>query len=186
MTSRGLDARSKALEGAFFARQDRALIEALREKQVARDLEAVTGIHDAEALALLIREGIRVETLVALLLVPVVAIAWADGRVTALEQNKLHAELQRIGIRPSSPAGEILESWLATPPPPGLMQAWCDYVEELERTTSTEAFAELADRIARLCREEADSDGGVLRVGRRVSKAEAAILDRVERALALV
>ena len=183
---KGLDARAAALEGAFFARQDQALLDALRTRARERDLARVTGIEDAGLLALLVAEGIQVETLVALLLVPMIEIAWADDRVTALESNTLHAELGDVGIRPASPAGEILEKWLAERPASQLMDAWERYVSELERTMSAEGFAELGDRITRMCRAEADSDGGVLRIGRRISPEEKAVIARVEGALALL
>ncbi len=182
----GIEERERALEGAFFARQDQELIEGLRKHRVGEELGRATGIVDAEALALLVDEGIRVETLVALLLAPLVETAWADARVTKLEQNTFHAELEKIGIRPSSAAGRILERWLAKGPPKGLMAAWLGYVEDLERSLSTEAFAQLGDHVYRLCRSEADSDGGVLRIGRRTSAREADILATVERAFALI
>mgnify|MGYP001819764492 CR=1 FL=1 len=182
----GLAERAAALEGAFFARQDAELIEALRKHAIEEDLARATGIEDARLLELLTAEGIRVETLVALLLVPIVEIAWADHRVTTLERNTLHAELGAIGIRPTSPAGAIVERWIERGPPAGLMDAWERYVEELERTMSTDGFAELGDRITRMCRAEADSDGGVLRIGRRTSPEEKAVVARVEGALAML
>lgn len=182
----GLEERERALEGAFFARQDQELIAGLRRDKDARNLRRATGIEDADRLALLLGEGIRVETLVALILAPLVAIAWADGRVTALERNTLHAELREIGIRTASAAGSILERWLETGPPDGLMEAWLDYVGDLEANLDTEVFAELGDQVVRKCRSEADSDGGVFRVGRRTSPDEAAILDSVESAFALI
>jgi len=184
--SKGLEARAHALEGVFFAKQDQELLEGLRQKRQGEDLARATGIDDADTIALLIGAGIRVETLVALLLAPMVEIAWADGLVTPLERNTFHADLANAGIRPSSPAGRILERWLEQGPPDGLMDAWSRYVEALSGTMDTAAFAQLGDTVVRLCRSEADADGGVLRIGRRVSAAEAAILEAVEAAFDLV
>ena len=184
--SKGFGVRRRALEGAFFARQDQELIEGLRTKWRGDNLRQATGIEGADALALLMDEGIGTRTLVALLLAPVVEIAWADDRVTTLEKNTFHARLQEVGIQPSSPAGQILERWLEVGPPEGLMDVWLSYVAELERTMSAEAFAALGDQVDRMCRSEADSDGGVLRIGRRTSPQEKAILKSVQRALALI
>ena len=49
-----------------------------------------------------------------------------------------------------------------------------------------EVFAQIGDQLVRKCRSEADSDGGVFRVGRRISPEESAILDSVETAFALI
>jgi hypothetical protein len=183
---KGLEGRARALEGAFFARQEQELIDGLRSQRDKEDLERATGIHDPKLLDLAAGEGIRVDTLVALLLAPMVEIAWADGRVTTLERHTFHEELRGLGIRPDGPAGQILERWLEVGPPEGLMEAWFAYVAELGRTMETGVFGQLGDHIVRLCRSEADSDGGVLRIGRRPSRAEAAIIEQVESAFGLV
>ena len=182
----GLEERRRALDAAFFAERDAEQIEALRARRSVDALERATGIDDPDLLRLLMDEGLRPETLVALLLAPLVEIAWADGWVSALERNTFRAELGRIGIRPSSPAGCIMRRWLEEGPPKGLMEAWRAYVESLEETIDTEAYAGLGDHILRLCRSEADSDGGVLRIGRHTSPREARILREVESTLALI
>ncbi|MDJ0867452.1 MAG: hypothetical protein QNK03_15180 [Myxococcota bacterium] len=183
--SKGLEQRARALEGEFFARQEEHLIEELRERARRERLDRASGIHDAEQLDFLLHQGIRPETLVALLLAPLVRIAWANGYVTAIERNALHAELRAIGIRPESPAGALLERWLERSPPAGLTDAWRACVAGLREQLEPERFAEVAAQVAGLCRAVADSDGGVLRVGRRISEAETGVIEEVERELGL-
>ena len=181
----GLEERGRALEGAFFGKEDARAIAALRARAAEERLGRLTGIADPAILHWLHEQGVALETLVAFALAPMVAIAWADGDASTLERQQIHAELRSFGIQPGSPNAELLERWLEAPPDPALMDAWHAYAEALVWSLDPDMLANLADEIVRRCQHVAEIDGGVLRIGRHVSPAERKVLARVEAVFAL-
>jgi hypothetical protein len=177
-----MERRGKALEAAFFQKEDARAIEGLRRHSLEDRLGRVTGIQDSAALEFLVRQGIREETLPALLLVPLVVVAWADERTTALERLEIHAQARSLGIEPDSEAHRLLEIWLKQQPEPALLEAWERYAEALAAALDAEQREELRDEVLRHAREVAAADGGVLRLGRRISGAERKMLERLGRA----
>ena len=81
-----LGERGKALEDEFFRKENERLIAKLRElkaKEATREeLSRISGITNTAILDRLIQPGIHAETLVALSIVPLAEVAWADGRST--------------------------------------------------------------------------------------------------------
>ncbi|MBN1588662.1 MAG: hypothetical protein JW888_04030, partial [Pirellulales bacterium] len=75
--------RRRELEDKFFHERDQALLQALREeresKERKRALSEASGITDEDLLRQLDALDVRSETLVALSLIPMIAVAWADG-----------------------------------------------------------------------------------------------------------
>src|SRR5690242_6516966 len=75
-----LEDRRRGLEEAFFAQHDAALLRRLREAGEAKAkreaLAAASGITDDALLDRLVALGISSETLTALSLIPMVAVAW--------------------------------------------------------------------------------------------------------------
>jgi len=71
--------REKSLEDEFFRREDKRLIERLSDLQAAKTtreaLAQASGIANPEVLDSLMSMGIRAETVAALALVPLVAVA---------------------------------------------------------------------------------------------------------------
>jgi hypothetical protein len=72
----------------------------------------------------LIELGITAETLPAFEALPFVAVAWADGHVDREERWCVLEEATAFGLELGSPAHALLESWLAKPPRPALLDAW--------------------------------------------------------------
>src|ERR687891_288917 len=85
MSEEFLGDRRKALEEEFFAKQNQQLLRQLRETTAVRTqkeaLAAALGITDDDVLEHLMALGLSSETLAALSLVPLVEVAWAEGRV---------------------------------------------------------------------------------------------------------
>ena len=72
-------ADARALEEAFFAKDNARLLKQMREKKQREELREVVQIKDEAFLDRLIELGINPETVLALTLVPLTAVAWADG-----------------------------------------------------------------------------------------------------------
>ena len=94
--------RRKGFEAEFFRRQEAALLQRLRDEEARRSarqaLAAASHITDEVLLDQLAALGIKPETLVALSLVPLVEIAWADGTVQASERQAILETARAAGL----------------------------------------------------------------------------------------
>lgn len=185
--SRGiLGDRGKALEESFFAQENEARVARLRaekEKGEARErLAAVAGLHDEAMLDRLLDLDVGAETWVALTLVPLIEVAWADGRIDPEERDAILEAADADGVVRGSPAHERLESWLADRPNAELLESWEAMTRALcEQFTGAERAALEAEVMGRASRV-ADATGGFFGFGSRVSAEENAVMDRLEKA----
>jgi hypothetical protein len=180
--------RKKALEESFFAKENAKLVEKLRAERrragAREGLAALSGIADPALLDLLIGHGIEPETWLAVSLVPLVEVAWADGEVEAAERRAVLEAAAEHGVAPGSPSHALLESWLAKRPEGGLLEAWGEYMVDLcERLPAAEREA-LKRQVVGRARAVAEAAGGILGLGRRVSEREEVLLRELEKAFA--
>lgn len=179
------DTNRRDLEDLFFLKQDQKLIEQLKAmQQMAETKEAiakVSGITDDAILDKLIKLSVRPETLASLALVPLVEIAWADGKVDEREKAALLKAAIEQGFDQNSIDYKLLETWATHRPSPRLMDAWVHYVQGLcQQLTDTEKQNLKAQLIGH-AREIATSSGGFLGLG-NVSKSEQRVLEKLEAA----
>lgn len=178
MSSDALDKRRNALEHEFFSRQNNAAIEAMKEQNAAkvrRDaLAEASGISDSGVLQTLDASGIAAETLTALSLVPLVAVAWADGTLDAQERAAIEKAAAESGV--SGNASELLASWLSEPPAPSLLAAWKEYVQGLKEALDADAYDALRTRILSHASAVSAAAGGFLGLGNKTSAAEAKVI----------
>src|SRR5919198_1576509 len=108
MAEEFLHDRKRALENEFFHKREKALIERMRTeqaRQTARQaLATASGLTDPAVLDRLVGLGIEPDTLLALRLVPLVAVAWADGKLDDRERRAVLAGLEAAGITAGSAA----------------------------------------------------------------------------------
>lgn len=181
-----LSDREKALEEAFFRKESERLLEAMRTRRTREaqleNLSKVLGLRDERILDPLLELGIREENVTALVMAPLVAVAWADRTLDNEERYYLLEAENDLGIDPESEAGKLLAVWLEHRPHANLIDAWSAYVTELCRVLDPAERARLRDdivgwswRIARAI-EKSFIRGG------SPSRAERAVLDRIEEA----
>ena len=179
-----LDDRRRALEDAFFARQDSELIRRMRAADPSRSererLAEASGLQDEAVLDRLAGLGFGSGTVAALTLVPLVAVAWADGSLDSKERQAVLSAAGESGLAPGAPGHALLQGWLAEAPPPALLAAWTDYV----RALPPEARAGLRPQLLGRARRVAEATGGFLGLTRSVSAEEEAVLGRLEAAFA--
>ena len=177
--------RERALENEFFFKIDRELSQKLREKmRVEKDREALcaeTGITDSDVLDELVEIGIRCETLLALSLVPLVHVAWANGSIDSHERAAVLQAAEEIGHRKDKASYQLLEKWLHHEPDGKVYTAWRDYVTEISKTLRPERMHAVRDELVGRARLVAKAAGGVLGIG-AISRAEARVLDELESA----
>jgi hypothetical protein len=177
--------REKSLEDEFFHRQDQRLIARLKELKAAEvtreSLAKASGVTQPAVLDKLMALGIRAETVAALSLVPLVEVAWADG---ALDAKERRAVVERAGVAPGSAAAALLEAWLDRRPDPKLLTAWTYLVQGMCAQLDADGAGRLKSGLLEQAAAVAAASGGVLGVGSKVSRPEAAMLARLEAAFA--
>lgn len=179
-----LGERKKALENEFFAKENARLLEKLRAEKArsaARDaLADASNIQDPALLDHLVEIGIGPETWVALSLVPLVEVAWADGTLDAKERKAILGAAADTGVRPGKASYDLLESWLESRPAPAMLEAWGEYVVSVASRLDASGKETLKAEIVGRARRVAEAAGGLLGFGKKVSPEEQAVLDRLE------
>jgi len=172
--------RRKALEEQFFRKQEEAAIATLRAQREALEarqaLAAVSGIADDALLDRLLQLGIGPRAMAAFSLVPLVEVAWADGKLEAAEREAVLAAAKAAGLDPDSGGYQLLESWLGHRPGDELKDAWVQFTQWMRASMATADKDRLKDEVLGRARRVAEAAGGFLGLGSKVSKAEEAIL----------
>jgi hypothetical protein len=132
-----LDAEEQRLGDAFFGDASDERNRLSSEERAARDLIAeATGINDDALLAELAGLGIRVETLSALTLIPLIDVAWADRKMDESERAVVLAGAVSVGIELGSTSYRLLEIWTQEEQPPDLTNLWRSFTRALCKTLS--------------------------------------------------
>lgn len=182
--TRPLAERERVLEEAFFRKESERLLADMRTRNTRQAqfeaLSRVLGVRDARILNPLLDLGLQEESVTALVMAPLVAVAWADRNLDNEERRTLLQAENDFGIDPESEAGKLLSVWLDHRPHANLIDAWAAYVAELCRVLPDGERARLrADVVNWSWRIAHALEKSFLRGG-APSRAERAILDRIE------
>jgi len=186
MSDHILDDHRRAMEEAFFAKQEAELLRRLRgdadDAGANAALAAATGVSDEAALARLRELGVRPAEAAALTLYPMAAVAWADGGFSEAERAIATQAAEAAGIQPGSPAFDLLRQWFSAAPSPAMAEAWRGYARALAAQLPAGDRRRLADDTLSRARALADSSGGFFGFGRRISSAEERVLSDLQAA----
>jgi tellurite resistance protein len=175
--------RRKALEEAFFARENEALRQRLKANDASRRrkdaLAAASGITDDTVLETLAAQDIGSETLAALALVPLVAVAWADGTIDDKERGTVFARAVELGVAPGDVSHSLFERWLTERPPQALVTAWKTYVRVFAARLAPDDMRAFKAEVLNRARHVAEAAGGFLGLGSKVSPPEQKVLDEL-------
>ena len=178
--------QGRTLVDAFFHAKDQQLLKEFRKRLERKDRRAqladACGIHDEAVLDRLIELDISPETLAAITVVPLVQVAWADGKVQPEEREAIITAAKESGVKPHQGHYPMLEHWLDEKPSREMLEAWEHYIRALCKRLSAEEIVELKRDVMTLARKVARSAGGVLGLGNKISKAEREVLDELEKA----
>lgn len=184
MSGEFLDDRRRALEEAFFAQQDAELIRRLKTGSEAgvrkQALSAASGITDDALLDKLVASGIESDTLAALTLVPLVAVAWADGSLDEKERAAVLSAASGAGLDRAGPGYQLLTQWLAKAPGQHLVDTWAEYVRGTSANLGEDERQALKVHLLGRARRVAEAAGGFLGLSSKVSPAEEAMLAKLE------
>ena len=175
MTKDAFRDRERALETAFFHRVDDTLLADLKSslslEQETQELSEATGLTDQNLLNELVSLGLSPETVMAISLVPLVLVAWADGKVDAKERSTIFAAAKEQGITDGSPAAKMMKHWLNSKPDTKLGATWIHYIQTIFDDLEDNARQALVSDFDRRTRAIAKSSGGALGLG-KISNAE--------------
>lgn len=187
MNSGGLDKRGRALEDEFFYRVDQKLMADMKVKLAAEaqreELKAACHWADDSLIETLSSAGVTTESLLALSLVPLVHVAWADGTMDTKERDAILKAAAEKDCQEGTVAHQLLDSWLHVAPPAALFEAWKEYAAGLVSTLDADVKADLQRRMVGHAESVARAVGGFLGLA-AISAKEQAVLDQIKAALA--
>jgi hypothetical protein len=181
--------RRKAHEEEFFHRKEKELIEKARqraEQEALREsISGVVGTSDHEILEDLRELGYTSDTVALLHLVPLVEVAWAEGKVTEHERDLILEAARLRGVADDSSAYTQLTSWLETRPSEEffdrtlrVIAALVGHMPDDERQARKRDILDYSTKVA-------ETSGGLLSaigLGRKVSDEERIVLERIAKA----
>ncbi len=157
--------RQRGLETEYFKKQDMQLIEKLRKRshldEIARALAEKLQVDDPELLKRVVDLGVTPGTGPALLLAPLVQVAWAEGRVSAAERRTILAIAAAGGIQEGSPAHALLLKWLDKKPPEALFETALTVIRAGLSVLPPAEREERVGRIIETCTRVARASGGL-------------------------
>lgn len=186
MTDETLEEHRRSLRDRFLSQltpQQRRDLGEGTEGVRLESLGAAAGISDPEILERLFHHKVGQETLTALSLFPLIAVAWADGKVSADERRAVLDAAEKFGISPGHLNYELLSGWLSREPDAELFAAWKRYVRGLSDSIGEDSKKNLETELLRCALEVARATGGFLALD-RVSTVEYAVLSELRSAFA--
>lgn len=187
MSDTSLEERGRALENQFFDKENKEKLAAMKTKldtqKTREELRKASGMSDDSVLDRLVTLGLKANTIAALSLVPLIAVAWADGLVQDNERTAILQGAHGKGLEQGTDGYELLQTWLAKAPSDELFIAWEAYIKALAGQLNDEQNRLLKNQIVGFAKMVAAAAGGILGFG-KVSGAEEKILNRIETAFA--
>ena len=174
----------RELEEGFFSPVRRELRTRIRDAERSRSermfaLADASGITNVSMLEKLVAFGVGSEALAALTLYPLIAVAWADGRVDRGERQTALAASEECGLKPDSHSYRLLVEWLDHAPPDRLLrEAWVSVVGELCAEMGDDQREDFRGEILARTRAVANATGGFLGLG-KISRVEQQVLDEL-------
>jgi hypothetical protein len=174
----------RAKEEEYFKKKEMELIEAMKRRAEAerarQELADASGIADDEALQTLHDLGYTRDTVRLLHLVPLVYVAWAEGRVSPAERDLIFEAARLHGVADATPAHQQLSDWLERRPSHDFFEDTLRVIGHLVRSQGDETGGAGLDLLS-YCERVAEASGGILGLG-KVSAEEDAALARISRA----
>jgi hypothetical protein len=179
-----LSDRRRALEEAFFRKQDHEVLARLRADAQGRSpderITTATGVKDEAIVKKLAGLGFDAETLLAFAVVPLVEVAWADGTVDDAERRVILSHSHGTDVPEGSPAHALVMCWLERRPPESLFEAWVAYTRELCSKMNPADREWLAAGMLRRANAVASASGGLLGLVLTTSKVEGEVLRKIQ------
>lgn len=147
-------------------------LEALREEErasIASTLDTTEDVAE-EAMEL----GFDAETARVLPLVPLIQVAWADGKVTRAQTEKVKKKARKFGVEPETPADEFLQLLLDEQP----TDVFFSRVNTVIRSVvDDDPGGDIKSNVLNWSKAVAEASGGFFGLTNPISKNERGVLD---------
>ncbi|HRI09531.1 MAG TPA: hypothetical protein PKW35_17035 [Nannocystaceae bacterium] len=152
-------------EEIYFKKQELALRQQMRQQMATAAERSVQEGRRRELAERIQGLGFEGDKAKVFDLMPLVHVAWADGSISRKERATILDAVVARGIAPGTEPFQLVESMLEEPPPAAFMSETLELLKEV-------CGGKRADSIVDLCLAVADSSGGFLGLGSRVSGQE--------------
>lgn len=125
-------------------------------------LKKMTGLTDNKLISQLALLGVTAEGLVAMHMIPLVLIAWANQGVDEKERGCVIRQAELFGIRERSEAYALLEHWLSHRPSPIFLDSWRRFIQHELRSLCSKKRQRLIDLTKEQMSAVARCSGGFL------------------------
>lgn len=177
--------KSQVLEDAFYNKNSTTLLESLsqlKEMDTSQEtLKKISGIENSNLFYYLSSNDVKPESLAALVLIPVIMVAWADGDLNEKKKNSILKTIDKKALLQSKILRELLQPWLTYKPTQNLQDTWCTYLKDLKKSFDTKYWQQLKEALLYAAMELAKATGGFLGGG-SLSKEEQAVIAKLEEA----
>lgn len=175
--------RKRGLEEEYFHKKEKELLEKLRQRMRAEaereQMAEALGVQDTEILSDLQSLGYTRDNVALLHLVPLIQVAWADGNVAERERDLLLELANARGLEQGSAAYRQLTDWLSQRPTEEFFQDNLRIVAKLFEALTPEQQAAGKRDLVSYSADIASISGGILGLGRKVSREERAVIERI-------
>lgn len=174
--------RSK--EEEYFYRKENELIEkmhsaAAREKN-SRALSEAAGVADEDILRDLFGLGFTVETVQLLYLLPLVQVAWSEGRVTPQERDLIIQAARLRGIQDGSVAYQKLSEWMVERPTEDFFEKTLRVIQAILQVLPPKERESTKADLVTYCTRVADASGGLMGfLGSKMTREERDLLQHI-------
>lgn len=181
MKTKHLNPDALRMEESFFAEENAKLLAKLREEARSKErrdaLRAALRIENEGVLDALIELDLYPETAVAIGLIPLVEVAWADWQIQSAEREAILKAAHDRGIEAGSTTALLLDNWLTKRPGAEMLQTWKKYITALIADMDAHHRSVFRDGVLAQAREIAAAAGGFLGLGSKISDEEKKVLD---------
>ncbi|MBF0206746.1 MAG: TerB family tellurite resistance protein [Oligoflexia bacterium] len=179
-----------SLEDAFFLKEDQILIDKMKQmekmKKTKEEYTKVSGITNDTVLQKFIELDLEVNLVASMALVPLIEVAWADGKITTEERVVILSCIEKLGVDNKGIELSLIERWLTHRPEPKLLDAWFSYVHGVNERMSPEerkVFEEvLMHDVTRVANASVGKWSFNFGLGKKFSKREKRVIEKLRSA----
>jgi tellurite resistance protein len=178
--------RERRQEEEYFRRKEQELIEKMRHRSAMeakrQELYQAVGVADPKILEDLQELGYTRETVGLLHLLPLVRIAWAEGKITKSERELILEAARARGVLPGSPGFEKLAEWLNRRPTEEFFDKTMRIIRAILMVLPEEEMESSKRDLLSYSARVAEASGGILGMG-KIDRKERALLEEIAKIL---
>jgi hypothetical protein len=178
--------RERRQEEEYFRKKEQELIEKMRHRSAMeakrQELYQAVGVADPKILEDLQELGYTRETVGLLHLLPLVRIAWAEGKITKSERELILEAARARGVLPGSPGFEKLAEWLNRRPTEEFFDKTMRIIRAILMVLPEEEMESSKRDLLSYSARVAEASGGILGMG-KIDRKERALLEEIAKIL---